>query len=149
VFASDAQALAAAKAAYEGYNAVSDQIAHDGGRNPGRIAKWVSKSWLPTELKGWRRFAGSHEHMSGETKIVSLTFQSSVLAPTGVTEVTVYGCEDLSRARLRDASNRDITPASRSTRLALELRFQSSAPGSTILVLSESEPWAGQDYCSS
>jgi hypothetical protein len=147
VFASDAQALAAAKAAYEGYNAVSDQIAHDGGRNPGRIAKWVSKSWLPTELKGLRSLQNSGEHLVGYTTFRSFTLQTRTQDVRGTTQVGTYACVDVSKTKLRDSSNRNVTPAGRTLILPLELRFESVTAWSTSLVLTESQAWTGQDFC--
>ena len=55
LFASDEEALAAAEEAYAAYLAMSDEISHDGGVNPERIAPFVTSERLVTELDSFGR----------------------------------------------------------------------------------------------
>jgi hypothetical protein len=148
VFKSDAAALAAAKKAYEGYSSTSDAIGRDGGQNPERIARWVTPARLIGELKDAKSLAASHQHLEGSTAFNSFALQRSAQSGSGVARVDVYVCVDVSQTKLLDATNRDVTPANRAVVVPLEVEFKSPSPRATSLVLSESTPWSGKNFCS-
>jgi len=147
VFASDAAALAAAEKTYKGYNSTSDAIGRDGGLDPQRVSKWVSADWLPNEIKGAASLAAQHEHLVGTTEYRSFTLQQLEQTHGGRVEIDVYVCVDVSGTRLLDASGNDMTSPSRPDIVPLQIQFKNISAGSRVLVLSESEPWSGQNFC--
>ena len=148
VFASDAQALAAAKAAYEGYLAASDQIGNDGGRDPERISKWVTKAWLPHELKSFSDFGKSGNRLSGRTTYTYFVLERRTQLALNDYEIDTYICVDISESRLRNRAGRDVTPASREDMIPVEAEFLTTNPGQGQLLFGGSRPWPGTNFCS-
>ncbi|HEV7622971.1 MAG TPA: hypothetical protein VGO26_02465, partial [Amnibacterium sp.] len=58
--------------------------------------------------------------------------------------LSAYFCLDVSKARLLDANDHDVTPAARPSRQTVVVTFGLS--GSNIVVQS-SEPWSGSSIC--
>jgi hypothetical protein len=145
VFASDAQALAAAKAAYEGYLAASDQIGNDGGRDPERISKWVAPGRLPEEVKIFLDFAKTGHRLIGRSSFFDFRLQSLSHAADGSALLAAYVCDDVSRTKVVDATGADITPKLRPRIVPLQVRFK-NLTGAQFLV-EGSEPWSGEDFC--
>src|SRR4051812_41826324 len=65
VFASDAEALAAAEKAYAAYLKVSGEISADGGLKPERIDPLVTKEQAPREHDTFAYFSSHDLHTSG------------------------------------------------------------------------------------
>lgn len=141
LFASDAEALKAATDAYAAYQRASDEIAHDGGRDPDRIKRYVTSDQLERELKGFKAFSDKNRHTSGAS-----TFDSATLARVDQSdnEVEVYLCQDIGATRVLDHNNLDVTPKERPTRLPMDLVFRE---GQHFLLLARSEVWSGKDFC--
>ena len=145
IFASDAEALAAAEKAYAAYLKVSDQIANDGGKNPERIAIYVSGHRLDTELAGSRTFESSGIKSEGSTAFKSPTFQR-VAVNGRETEVAFYACWDASDVRIINTDGFDVTPRDRVDRQPLEV-VMTTVSGKLPLVLESDSAWSGQSSC--
>lgn len=147
VFATDADALAAAKKAFAAYLSASDSVAHDGGLNVDRLASFDSPAQLQRDKK---TFAGMHsagEHTSGQSEFSYLTLQSNAPPVRGLVTVVTYACIDISKTQLLDQSNSQInTP--RPSGVPLVLTFKNILRDSQSLVLDRSVTWQGQDFCS-
>jgi hypothetical protein len=141
VFASDEEALAAATDAYKAYLEMSDLIAQEGGKNPERIAPFVTEEWLEQELLGFRELheAQRHQEGSGAPTTEELQMLSS-------DEIGVYYCMDLSHIRVLDVENRDVTPTTRPSSLTLEVRFQIVDLTGSLRV-DGIQPWPGAGIC--
>lgn len=147
VFASDEEALAAATEAYAKYLEVSDQIAADGGADPGRMIPIVTKDQYQKEVEGFKSLLDGGLHIVGSSEFDSIMIQSwSMLAP-GSAQVVVYACSDASSTRVLDASGADVTPTNRRVRAPFELEFVSSIGDSSSLILARNELWSGTDFC--
>jgi hypothetical protein len=149
VFASNAQALAAAKAAFTGYLAVSDAIAASGGRKPERISRWVAPVDRPAELSAFADLSKSGNRLTGATKFFGLKIQRIEQSVSGIVTLDAYVCDDVSGTRLINASGKDVTPSSREDVIPLQAHFTSASAGSPILLVEGSEPWSGTDFCTS
>jgi hypothetical protein len=147
VFASDAAALAAAKKAFTGYVSASDAIGNDGGKNPQRIAPWVTTTRLKTETKEFNAFAKTGERLEGPSAISRFTLQE-LDQSAGKVVLTAYVCDDVSASKLLDASGADITPSAREDVVPLQVRFRNLKRSSKTLVVEGSDPWSGSDFCS-
>jgi len=146
VFASDAEALAAAEKAYAAYLKVSDEVASDGGLGSERFASVVTKQWLPTETVSASQLASSGRHQTGATTHSPLKLQQATTDSSGVSLVA-YTCLNLAGTRILDAAGADVTPATRESKLSVEVSFRSSSKSPTRLLVDSNEPWSGPTFC--
>jgi hypothetical protein len=145
VFASDAEALAAAEKAYAAYLRVSDEVANDGGKAPERIAKYVTSGRFKSEIQTSALFLERGIRTTGSTD-----FDSSILQQVeadGIdTKVTFYTCWDTTAVRVIDSNGNDVTPADRIDRQTLEVVL-TTARGRLPLQLNSDDAWSGQSSC--
>jgi hypothetical protein len=146
LFATDAEALAAATKAYAAYLKVSDAIAHDGGAHPERIKPLVTSRQLDSQAKDFEDFEANGYVSRGSTTFDSMKLQKMSSSPAG-TEIGVYVCIDVSGVRLVDSSGKDKTPAGRPNRLPLEVLFQSTKANVSQLLVDKSGVWSGKNFC--
>ncbi|MDQ0893417.1 hypothetical protein [Agromyces ramosus] len=146
IFASDEEALAAAKAAYERYLATVDQLTQDGGQDPDRIRDAVADGYVEELLDSLKSLRESGNRTSGTTAYDSMEVLERH-EDDGVARVTVYVCLDVTGVRVLDANGADATPEGRDERRALQAFFESAAVGSEELLPSGSESWSGDDFC--
>lgn len=147
VFASDAEALAAAEEAYVAYLAMSDLIAQEGGRNPERIAPFVTEEQLAVELEGFESLRVSGARAVGESTYFNSVLQEMIEIDGGV-EVVVLACLDLrgvSVVGADDAVVRDNTGIAPFTVQLDFLRLASSSDAG--LLLSRATPTEAQLQC--
>ena len=147
VFATDADALAAAKTAYAKYLAVSAAIAGDGGKRPERIVGFVDPAWLPTELRGFQSLEKKQIRLTGTSTFSVFVLQNREVGPNGLAIVRIYVCEDVTPTRVIDAAGRDITPTVRKPLNPLVVKFVSQLNNTSNLLYSGGDPWAGSDFC--
>ena len=145
VFASDADALAAATDAYARYLAVSDQILKDGGTTPDRIEAVTTGEKLETELASYTEVQLAGYHSTGDTTFDHVALQR--YAPQnvdGVGIVVLYLCEDVSRVNVMDASGTSVVSADRPARVLYEVAFDLVLPGSDHLLVANKQPWSSE-----
>jgi hypothetical protein len=146
VFKSDAAALAAAKKAYLGYLAVSDEVAHDGGTDPQRFASVVTSSWLSEEKSSAAQLLSSGRKQVGVTRVTGVRLQETSQHGQ-VASVSIYACLDLSGVQYVDAqSGANAVPAP-SGLVAIQVNFESSAMAPKHLLVERNTPWQGADFC--
>jgi hypothetical protein len=147
VFATDADALAAAKKAYVAYLAVSDEVSADGGKNAERLAPLVTAKWLPTEMKSYSSFEQTGDKFVGSSKFTSIKLQQQSTNGADLADVQTYICADVSDTRLIDSKGRDITPSGRANLYPIVARFESKSSNSAVLLFAGSQPWSGKSFC--
>jgi hypothetical protein len=147
IFATDADALAAAKTAYEGYLAASDAIGNDGGANAQRIAPFVTSTWLPKELASFAQFKSTGNRFAGGTTFAKFTLQRNAPNPAGGAHLTIYVCVDVSKSRLLNKFGKDITPASRTNISPIQIEMMSAPARAQTLLFDGSRPWSGSNFC--
>jgi hypothetical protein len=144
VFATDADALAAAKSAYEAYLSVSDAVDGEGGQNPSRFAAVVSTSWLPKEIASASSLVKSQRRQIGSSRVEQVRLQQ--LSQTAeLVRVGIYACLDLSGVHFVDVAT-GLEPSDPITALVpvqVELRSAST----THLLVERNSPWQGKDFC--
>ncbi|TXN31275.1 hypothetical protein [Lacisediminihabitans profunda] len=147
LFASDAEALAAATAAYAAYVAMSDKITTEGGADPERISPYVSKEQLARDLAVFKTYEDRGYASHGELGFDSVRLES--LTGTDKPVVTVFLCADFSKIRLVDSAGTDITESDLQERAPMEISFVRDSNVSTRygLVIDWSESWSGTDFC--
>jgi len=145
VFASDAEALAAAEKAYAAYLKVSDEVGHDGGADPERIDPTVTVARRAIERRGSKSLQDHGLHTSGLTTFSNASLQR-VTRAGGDVEVAFYACWDVSAVRVLDSAGRDVTPTSRVSQRTLEI-VVTTVHGRLPLVLESDEAWSGSSSC--
>ncbi|TFB83804.1 hypothetical protein E3O44_18345 [Cryobacterium algoricola] len=142
-FASDAEALEAARTAYAAFAAMSTSVGHDGGKSPERMADVAAGDALTYELHSLQDLANRAVKGTGEFSFDSMTLQSADLK-SGT--VVTYICLDVSRADVVDASGSSTLPPDRPTRYPLEVTFSLDASKDRLLV-TKSDSWPGTNFC--
>lgn len=146
MFASDAEALVAAEAAYRNYMLVVDEIARDGGRSPERAEGFVSAALFEQEAEQFNFFVENTLRSSGTTGIDSFKIQSLQVIE-GQQHIRAYVCLDVSDNRLLDSSGSDVTPLERPQRVPLEIHFIVEPKNENPIQLANSDVWSGKNFC--
>lgn len=144
LFASDEEALAAATDAYEAYLKMSDLIAQEGGKEPERLAPYVTEEWLEQSVDFFNSFADSGRHQEGSSKVRDSTLQQHYVETSGDTAVVVYLCVDYASVKLLDQANQDTLPADSPSILPIEATLFSKEG---TLKLAGNEPWTSDSFC--
>jgi hypothetical protein len=144
VFASDAEALAAAEKAYAAYVNTSDQILIDGGSHPERLKPLVSATLYAEELKGFQLTATNGWHSTGGTTYDHFSLEA--YNPDDQKALVVaYVCSDVSHVDVFDSNGASVVSPGREERTPFEATF--SLQGSSKLVLASDELWTGGGVC--
>jgi len=144
VFASDAEALAAAEKAYAAYLKVSDQVANDGGKNPERLKSVATGSLLSDDLAGFASFLEKRWHSIGKTDLTKTVLQSADLTHGGEGAVVVYICEDVAGVDVVDQNGASVVSAERPELQQFQVTFDLVH---SQLTPSAREPWTGTNTC--
>ena len=147
VFASDAEALAAAEKAYAAYLKVSAEITADGGTGESRIDPLVTKAQAIRERATYQYFVDRKFRTTGAPVLSKIELQQVTSAADGVTEVGAYVCVDATDVRIIDSAGGDAIPEGRVNRTALQITMQSSRAHPSKLLVSESTTWSGPGIC--
>ena len=140
LFATDAEALAAAEAAYANYLEVSDQIARDGGANPERLKGLVSEDQYAIEIQNFAEYSKAGFHSTGNS-----TFDTFHISNSNQNDFSSYLCVDVSTSRVINSEGIDVTPTTRSDRWPLVVNFSFRTDGTALI--SGSETWTGTNFC--
>lgn len=122
VFASDAEALAAAEEAYAAYLEISGQISDAAGANPERIAEFVTESYRSRATESFAVYSQGAIRTSGTT-----TADSFDLVFFDDSELQIEACVDVSESRVLDEMGVDRTPDDRVERVGLRILFRIEA----------------------
>ncbi|GAB3390157.1 hypothetical protein GCM10027568_13440 [Humibacter soli] len=136
---SDAVALAAATKTYAAYLKASDEIYHDGGAGTDRIQPYMTPSAYKNASSSFGLLRDRGWHTTGAS-----TFTDFRLEHFTSKTVSAFLCSDVSKVRVLDKKGTDVTPASRSEVLPLQVTFKVDG---SALQLDTSETWAGEDFC--
>ena len=147
VFASDEEALAAATKAYAAYLKVSDEIAQDGGKNPERLAPYVTENQLASEDQAFAKFLESGKRQSGYTKVRSVKIQEFGMNHSGRVVVGAYVCADITDLRLIDIATGASANEGHESFVAVEVSLEGDGPDSARLLVARSVPWPGTGVC--
>ena len=147
VFASDADALAAATAAYAKYLEVSDQITADGGKNVDRISQFITPELFKDESKSADELSASERHTEGKSSFTVSGLQQYVDGHDGTAILGLYICVDVTNVRVVDSAGKDATSASRIDKVPLEVEFRVTTQPKVEVLVAKNSPWSGKDFC--
>jgi hypothetical protein len=143
IFASNDEALAAAKAFYSSYQAMANSISRDGGADPNRIAPLVTANMLIGEIATFERLATHKVHLVGDIDFDSMSVQSSNLKSGSM---NLYMCLDVSKSEVVGTDGISVAPPDRPLRYPLVITLIQNDKH-TQLLLEESKIWSGSDFC--
>lgn len=146
VFASDADALAAAEKAYAAYQAVSDQILIDGGNAPTRLLDVATRNVYEVEATGYSMALQRKLHGVGESSFDNVSLQSYHPSDPANT-VSVYLCVDVSKLDVVDSAGVSVVSATRPSRTAFQVSFELLRTDRNRLVVSDRQVWDGGGIC--
>jgi hypothetical protein len=144
LFASDADALAAATKAYAAYLKMSDTISQEGGADPERLAPLVTTNWLKQEKASAHSFAASGLRQTGATHFDTARLQRYD-SSSPHQAIDVYLCLDLSDVHILDAASADTTKPGVQTKYSFVASFV--VEGHRGLLLDDNSPWTGASFC--
>lgn len=140
LFASDAEALAAAEEVYREYVKVSEAIVAEGGADPDRIRNLSSPSWFKSQLETYESIRLSERRTSGPSTIEELKLQV-----WDGSQLVAYACHDFSAVQILDAAGNVVTTdRERFATFLVSLELD----GQRFRV-SDSQLWQSGDSCSS
>ena len=145
VFASDADALAAAKKAYTGYLAATDAVNRSGGSDLDALRPWATPTAVSSAVRTMADVNRAQEHIVGDLAFYNISLERVGLDAHGHTNVVIYVCLDARGTKILDEKGRDVRP----TRVAVapfEVTLLTTTSASELRV-EGSEPWAGSDFC--
>lgn len=145
VFRTDAEALAAAEKAYRAYLIASDQVANHGGKDLSPIRDLVTEAQWRREERTYAYYTSHGIHSDGQTQLSKSKLESR--GRDQKAKVRAYFCVDVKSVRILDANGSDVTSPTRPERVTLEVQFESKAPGSSRLLIDDSESWSGTGIC--
>ncbi|TFD42619.1 hypothetical protein E3T33_12270 [Cryobacterium sp. TMT1-2-1] len=148
VFASDEEALAAAKKAYAGYLHMSDQILMDGGSGPERIKGYASTRLAELEIESYGRTKAKGLRSTGGSLFSNMTIQSrgdATVQGRGV--LTVYLCSDVSEVDFLDSRGQSVVSPSRPDRTPFEVSFDLASMDPVELLVASADVWQGAGIC--
>lgn len=140
LFETPEEALAAAEAAYAEYQAMANLIAAEGGKDPERIAPYVTEEFLETELKGYAIYSENQVRTEGDMTFDSMRMQQFFTVSEGHTYVAVYACIDVSSTRVINSAGADVTP-DRPDRVLVEVQFEARGPEPIEMLVAGSDVW--------
>ncbi|WP_411700093.1 hypothetical protein [Conyzicola sp.] len=146
LFASDEEALAAAKEAYAAYLAMTDQIFADGGKDPERLLDVATQQIFDAQVEGYKTAADNGWTGTGQTKLDSVSLQEYD-ANRVTAAVRIYGCVDLSEVDVVDATGATVVSPSRPDRSPTEISFDVDGKTNARLIVSGERPWSGDNFC--
>ena len=141
LFASDAEALKAAEAAYKRFNDVADAVFDAGGVGADRLNAVSVDPLLKESLRDFEDVRAKGLRSTG--KVVDRDFRLQSTGPGPADAVVMYVCEDLSGSDVVDANGHSVVKPSRPDSQLFAIHFTALKSG-TILPSSQ-EPWS--DNC--
>jgi outer membrane murein-binding lipoprotein Lpp len=148
LFASDADALAAATKALNDYAQMSDQILSEGGAAPARIEQFASRDALAGERRSFKSFREKGYRSVGSSRFSNPVLERVSDSDADTTDVVkIYACLELANVDVVDSSGKSVVSEGRPDRQAFEVGFDLISGSSRQLVVSSTETWTGEGVC--
>jgi hypothetical protein len=147
VFASDEEALAAARGVYEQFVSTIDTVMAENGARPERIDEFAVPALADEEKKGIQEFVTKGYKVAGRASVTNAVLQSRVNDSGLKKVVTLYVCMDVSGIEVVDSTGTSIVEDTRPDRAALEVTFDAQKEKLTELVVASKSAWNGGGVC--
>jgi hypothetical protein len=147
VFASDEEALAAARSTYERFVSTIDTVVAEKGQRPERIDEFAVPTLAEEEKQGVQEFVKNGFEISGRSLVTNAILQSRTENAGGTNVVTLYVCVDISDVDVMDRSGNSAVESTRPDRTAFEVTFDSRDHQPVGLLVSSTSIWNGGGVC--
>ncbi|TFD77674.1 hypothetical protein [Cryobacterium fucosi] len=147
VFASDAEALAAATEAYTAYLRAIDTVLANSGKDVGWLSDVAVGEALRAETTTARTYSEKKYRSVGSTTYDTVQIQAISDYGNGKVRITTYLCSDLSNVDVVDEGGTSVVIADRVDRFPLQVDFENSNASSRDLRVSSSVTWTGANFC--
>lgn len=144
LFATDAEALAAAAAAYEAYIAVIDEIGRQGGKGAAQLEAVSSGQALEGHLSAMASLDERTLEMVGKTQISRVSLQSYA-ATDDIVRVVLHTCLDVTQVQLIDEMGSNVVLSTRPDRVSFEVVVRGGS--SAALKITEATMKEGEIFC--
>lgn len=144
IFASDAEALAAATATFKHFEEVSDAIGRSGWADVSPLKPLISEAGYLHESQTAADYRSKDARAVGETLINNTTLESHTEAD-GRATVRIYVCEDLRHSDIRDGSGKSLVDPSRADFVQFESELSGASADS--LIIESLNYWTGGSVC--
>jgi hypothetical protein len=142
LFASEADALEAATAAYAAYVTLSDKIFSSGGVDADRLKSVATGKQLDANLAGFAEAESLHYRSSGNTTFDTVSVQRFDPGSNGgEPEIVLYLCEDVSQVDVVDGQGISVVSPDRPDRAGYEVAFVTTPSLPRRLVVESKELW--------
>jgi hypothetical protein len=139
VFRTDAEALAAAEKAYRAYEAASDQIFADGGKDPSRLDHFATGKVLADDRRDFAELVEKGWRSVGRTRVTNVTLESHEKDA-----VTIYACDDVSGVDVLDSRGASVVSQDRPDLSPVEVSLKLR---DTELLVAAINAWDGGGVC--
>ena len=148
LFASEEEALDAARATYEGFMSASEEILSSGGVGAERIDDFLSPALARLEKDSYAAYAADGRQFEGQSSIESVSLQRYTADASGTEPViSLYVCVDFSTVDVLDKDGNSTVLSSRPPRIPFEVEFEQDMSLPTLLRISSNTVWAGEGAC--
>jgi len=148
LFASEEEALDAARATYEGFLRSTEIVLADGGKGAERIDEFAVDSLAASEREGAQGFQDKNFRIEGNSSIVAFELQRfSPEAHGDTTVVVAYVCVDDSNIRVFKSDGEFDRPPGTVGQSTYEANFSLASGETNRLMLSKNEIWNGEGIC--
>ena len=148
VFATDAEALAAATEAYAAFSNASDDVFNDGGTDAGRISAVTSAEYSAALIKEFDDIRAQSRRSIGRSNFDGVTLQQiDESAPRGTNVLSAYLCADISGTDVVDATGISVITSPRPSRTPFLVTFDWKDKDHNALVVSSQSVWNGDGVC--
>jgi hypothetical protein len=148
LFASDEEALAAARATYQSFLDATDSIGRDGGASSERLYAFATREVADVDRAGFDRFAAAGHHMEGQSSIKTFELQYYARsALPGEVSVAAYTCVSVAGVDVLDSGGTSVVPETRPDLTPFEVGFVFSEDSGTNLQIALKTLWTGQGVC--
>ncbi len=139
LFASDADALAAATKAYAAYLQITDQLLNDTAADPDQLQTVATGEQLNADLKAVSQMREGGFRGTGATKFEDAKLQQYV-PNDDIGTVAIYVCDDITGTDLLDSKGNSTLTSTRATRTRYEVIFDAVGEPKRLVVETK-EKW--------
>jgi hypothetical protein len=148
LFATDEEALEAARVTYATFIDTANQIMVEGGSLPERIDEVATPKVANVEKDGFQSLVERKLIISGQSVVRDSVLQSYHPRSTdGTRVVSAYFCVDVSGVSLLDENGTSVVKSTRPDMSTFETEFDLASDSPTGLKVAANDPWGGEGIC--
>ena len=148
LFASEEEALEAARATYEGFMEATEVNLSNGGAEPERIDAFMTPETAEVEKSGYEQYAEDGRRLTGRSRLLSASVQAyepGAERPEPI--IVLYVCVDFSDVDVVDVNGVSTVASSRPPHIPFEVSFVGEVEAPLKLRIAANTVWTGGGVC--